>query len=115
MKPKEPRKPRRQVPKELYLERPKMVELALREESKFVKLLKDNQIRDLSVFTGYELDPPLVLSNGKKIQSTALWNPLVFALVLGKSDLYTSLVKLMQGFNASKTLNFDLASDQEID
>ncbi len=30
------------VPKELYLERPKVVEMALKEEAKFVKLLKDH-------------------------------------------------------------------------
>ena len=33
---------RKQVPKELYLERPKIVEMALKEEAKFVKLLKDH-------------------------------------------------------------------------
>ena len=33
---------RKQVPKELYLERPKIVEMALKEEAKFVKLLKEN-------------------------------------------------------------------------
>jgi hypothetical protein len=42
--------------------------MALKEESKFVKLLKDNQVRDFSHFTGYEIDPPLVLSSsGKKV------------------------------------------------
>ena len=114
MKPNDAKKPRKQIPKELYLERPKLVELALKDESKFLKVMKDNHIRDLSLYAGYEIEPPLVLTTGKKVQTTALWNPLIFALVKGKTDLYTSLVKLMQGFNAYKTLNFD-SSQEEID
>ena len=86
--------PRRQVPKYLYLDRAKFVEMAFEVETKFVKLLKDHQVRDLSVFIGYEHEPSIVLgTTRKKVQTTTQWNPLVFALVLGKNELYSAIVK----------------------
>ena len=57
--------------------------MAYKEEAKFIKLVKDFNIKDLSRFKGYEADPPVTLSTGRRIQ-TASWNPLTFALVLGK-------------------------------
>ena len=63
------------------------------------------------MFVGYEHEPTLVLASGKKVQSTALWNPLVFALVLGKAELYNSIVKHVHGFNVWKMLNFDVSLD----
>ena len=70
-------------------------------------------MRDLSVFTGYEHEPSIVLGTTvKKVQSTTQWNPMVFALVLGKNELYAAIVKHVQGFNVWKMLNFDVDSDE---
>jgi hypothetical protein len=46
-----------QVPIEVYLNRPKIAEMAYKEEAKFIRLLKDFKIRDLTRFVGYEADP----------------------------------------------------------
>jgi hypothetical protein len=46
------------------------------------------------------------LANGKKVPSTAQWNPLVFALVLGKHEVYNFIVKQVN-FNLIKLLEFD--------
>jgi len=45
------------MPVELYLERSKLVEMAHKEESKFIKIVKDHGIKDLTKFVGYECEP----------------------------------------------------------
>ena len=74
---------RKQVPSDVYLFPGKITEMAYKEEAKFIKLMKDYNIKDLSRFKGYEADPPVSLTTGRRVQ-TYTWNPLTFALVLGK-------------------------------
>lgn len=66
---------------DIYLKPHSIVEMAYKDEVQFKKIIKDNSIKNLSMFVGYEADPPIVLKSGRKV-STLTWNPLTFALVL---------------------------------
>jgi hypothetical protein len=94
-----------QVPIEVYLNRPKIAEMAYKEEAKFIRLLKDFKIRDLTRFVGYEADPPILLASGNKPR-TLQWNPFVFALVLGRTELFNFIAKNVD-FNLTRLLEFD--------
>lgn len=87
------------VPVELYMQPHKVVEMACKEEAKFIKLMKDNDVRDFTPYIGYEAG--ITLASGYK-PSTTMWNPLVFALVLGKQELCTFILK--QTFDAQNLL-----------
>lgn len=76
--------------------------MAYKEESKFIKLVKEFGIRDLSRFVGYEAEPPIMVSSGKKL-STAGLNPLALAMVAGRKDLYDFILKQVD-FNLSALL-----------
>lgn len=55
------------MPAYVYQEPHKVVEMAYKEEAKFIKLIKDNGIKDLTRFTGYEAEPPIILASGKRV------------------------------------------------
>ena len=78
------------VPPEVYLYPQKVVEMACKEEAKFIKLMKDSDVRDFSQYVGFESG--ITLASGNR-PSTLEWNPLVFALVQGKQELCTFLLK----------------------
>lgn len=40
----------------IYLEPWKIVEMSVKEELKFIKLMKEHNIRDLTIFFGYETE-----------------------------------------------------------
>ena len=42
------------VPPELYMYPHKVVEMATKEEAKFIKLMKDNDVRDFTPYIGFE-------------------------------------------------------------
>ncbi|CDW81476.1 UNKNOWN [Stylonychia lemnae] len=76
----------------LYLHPVKVVEMAYKDEKAFINLIKLNGVKNLAIYTGYEADPPIVLQSGKRV-STLTWNPLTFALILQKTDLFNFIVK----------------------
>ena len=45
--------------------------------------------------------------------STKTWNPLIFVLVMGKTEVYTALIK--QFSNVKRLLDFDYISSSEGD
>jgi len=78
------------VPPELYMHPDKVVEMACKEEAKFIKLMKDNDVKDFTPYIGFEAG--VTLASGLK-PFTTTWNPLVFALVLGKQELCAFILK----------------------
>jgi hypothetical protein len=68
----------------------KVAEMACKEEAKFIKLMKDHGVRDFTPYYGYEAG--ITLASGHR-PATTTWNPLVFALVLGKQELCSFILK----------------------
>lgn len=95
------------IPSEIFISPHKIVEMACREEAKFVKMMKECDIKDFSRFVGYEAD--ITLISGKK-PSTLGWNPLVFALVLGKQDLSNFILRQTH-FNITRLLQFEIQQE----
>ena len=77
---------------DVYLRPDIVIELALKDEIKFIKLMKDNNVRNLVPIIGYQYLPELILKSGRKV-TTASWNILTFALVLGRESLFNFIVK----------------------
>lgn len=96
---------RKQILPDIYLKPHTIAEMAYQEEAKFIKLIKENNIKNLAIFKGYEVPPQMILKSGRKV-STETWNPLTYALVLGKQELYNFIVKEVN-FNMKQLLEHE--------
>ena len=75
----------------VYEDLQNMAKMAVKDESNFITLTKQNKIKDLSKYVGYEMigdqESYMILKSGRQVQSTYDWNPLTFALMLEKDNL----------------------------
>jgi hypothetical protein len=74
-------------------------------------MMKDNDIKDLTRFIGFEAES-LTLTSGKKPQ-TATWNPLIFALVCGRQELSNFIIKHNQ-LHLTRLLQFEAVHDENV-
>lgn len=91
---------------QLYLNPDKLAELAYNEPETFIKLMKQYKVKNLVPFVGFEAEPPLVLHSGRQV-STKKWNPLLFALVQGKTDLFNFIIRDLK-FNIKALMELPL-------
>lgn len=72
-----------------------MAKLAVKDEAEFIRIAKQNQLKDFSRYKGYNhaADSVIILESGRRVLDTSTWNPLVFALVLDRPVLLSFILQ----------------------
>lgn len=91
----------------IYAHPEEIAKLAFKDVPEFIKTIKKYKLQNLAPFIGYEADPAVVLQSSKSV-NTYYWNPFTVALVLGKGDLYSFIIKEMN-FNMRRLLELEQA------
>jgi hypothetical protein len=78
----------------VYNDLPKMASLAATDEEAFIKLIRQNQITDLTKYKGFNYaEKFFMLESGRQITTTEEWNAFTFALVLNKPSIIEYVLK----------------------
>lgn len=78
-----------------------MAEMACKDPAKFIELSKNNEVKDFSKYTGFDLaiERDIILQSSKTILTTSDWNPLTYALLIHEEPVLLDYILYECNFN----------------